>query len=98
MNTEQNVKMTYSSIIIMEGKPAVAVTFERGQDLAEGTIPSGRIRRNKGFSDEEVQQLSAYLIHNQEEIMREAKKISSLKHLFSEKKNERDGESFGTTV
>ena len=39
MNTEQNVKMTYSSIIIMEGKPAVAVTFERGQDLAEGTIP-----------------------------------------------------------
>ena len=86
MNTEQNVKMTYSSIIIMEGRPAVAVTFERGQDLAEGMIPSARISKNKGFSEEEVQQLSAYLAQNKDAIMHEAKKISSLKHLFSEKK------------
>ena len=80
---EKSVKLTYSSIVSAGGKPVVAITFERGADVAEGTVPEGKIRSSRGFSEEEVQQLSAYLDQNKEQIMQEARKISSLGHLLS---------------
>ncbi|MCH4191316.1 MAG: hypothetical protein LKF52_03325 [Butyrivibrio sp.] len=80
---QQSVKLTYSSIVSAGGKPLVAITFERGSDVAEGIMPEGRIRSSSGFSEEEVHQLSAYLIQNKDQIMQEARKISSLNHLLS---------------
>ncbi len=83
MASSDSVKMTYSSIVPINGRPGVSVTFERGSDMAEGIIPSGKIRSSQGFSEEELQQLSDYLITNEKKILEDARKLSSLEHLLS---------------
>lgn len=46
---EKSVKLTYSSIVSAGGKPVVAITFERGADVAEGTVPEGKIEAAEDF-------------------------------------------------
>ena len=82
MEQQQEVEMTYSKVLAKEGKRYVSVSFERGKDLAEGSIPACKIQRNQGFSDEEICRLEDYLVANCDKIMDMAKQISSIKHLF----------------
>ena len=66
--------MTYSGLIPQkDGKKIVRVVFERGKDYAEGIVPSGLIEKSSGFTKEELQQLSGYLIQNGDDILAKAK-------------------------
>lgn len=82
MEQNEEVKMTYSKILSKEGKRYVSVSFERGSDLAEGSIPACKIEKNEGFSDEEICRLEDYMAGNSDNIIDMAKKISSITHLF----------------
>lgn len=43
MKQSDELRMTHSGIINKKGQKIVHVTFERGNDYAEGTLPSGSI-------------------------------------------------------
>lgn len=79
----QEMKLTYSGVFRSDGRVCSSVCFERGENVAEGIIPEGKITKNKGFSEEEVLQLENYLRDNSKQLMEEAHKISTLEHLLS---------------
>ncbi len=84
MNSEE-CKMTFSAFVRDKtGKRFVRVCFERaGQketDRAEGVVPGGRIDRSWGFTDDEIRQLSGYLVEHEADILTRAKEISSPMH------------------
>ena len=80
----ENVNLTYSCILHKNNKKIVRVTFERkgatGLSYAEGIVPDGIIEKQKGFTETEVEQLSAYLRNHSDEIFAQAKKISNIAH------------------
>ncbi|MCR4891092.1 MAG: hypothetical protein K5989_02765 [Lachnospiraceae bacterium] len=82
------VNMTYSGILHdKNGKAFVCIRFERrnrkgGMDEAEMRIPSGKVMSNKGFSPDEIRQMSAFLKENEDDIKGKAKSISSFLHIF----------------
>ena len=80
------MKMTYSGFVKIDGQNCVSVLFERGSDMAEGLLPDGVIRSSNGFSEDELKQLSDYLVLNCDAIMEEAGKISGFINVFSDKK------------
>lgn len=53
--------MSVSPICNKDGKKYAFVSFTDGGRTAEGRIPECTITHNTGFSDEEVQQLEAYM-------------------------------------
>lgn len=82
MDSKQEVKLTHSGILAVDGRRKVSVRFERGTDIAEGTLPECRITKNSGFSEEEVKGLEAYLEGSCDDIFAKAKAISNIKHWF----------------
>ncbi len=77
MNGE--VEMSFSGLL-GEGKNRyIAVSFTYGDKYAEGEIPLCKIKKNKGFSPEEVESLEAYLSSNKDDIYKQAKKINPLR-------------------
>lgn len=76
------LKITHSTVLSKNGKPFVAVMIERGQDVAEGTVPECKITNNKGFSSGEVEELEELLRSNRQEIIDAAKGISKLSLLM----------------
>lgn len=78
LNENEEMKMTYTSVLTKDGKPLISLAFERGKDMCEGIIPDCIITKNSGFSDEEVEALEHYLRVNKKEIIADSKKISSL--------------------
>lgn len=82
MKREEEVKLTYSGFLSVEGRRQVSVRFERGDDVAEGTLPAGKIKKNKGFTAEEVTGLENYLELNCDEIYQKAKEIGKIQNLF----------------
>lgn len=82
MNKNEEVKFTHSGFLKKNGKRTVFVRFERGKDVAEGTLPPGKITRNEGFSNEEVKGLENYLELKCDEIYEKAKELGSFKNLF----------------
>ena len=83
MNRDEELKFTHSAILAKDGKPFVSVRFERGRDVAEGSVPACLITKNTGFSEEEILGLESYLKENAREILRNAKDISGIKNWFS---------------
>lgn len=79
MKQSEEFRMTYSGIINQNGQKIVRVSFERGKDYAEGILPSGKIEKSSGFSTEETEGLSRYLLQNAEDIMERAKKVNPLR-------------------
>ncbi|MCR5179387.1 MAG: hypothetical protein K6C95_10445 [Lachnospiraceae bacterium] len=82
--------MTFSAFVHdRTGKRIVRVSFERpsssgkGSDIAEGTVPGGKIEKFKGFTPEEAAGLSDYLKANEDEILKRAKAISNPMHWMS---------------
>lgn len=82
MNHEEEVKLTHSGIYSSGGKRHVSVRFERGADVAEGSIPACKIKKSNGFSTEEIEGLENYLELKSDEIFEKAKEISNFKHWF----------------
>ncbi len=80
--SDKDVNFTYSSVVAKDGKPYISVMFERDSDRAEGSLPDCRISKNKGFSDEEVEQLEGYLLEHKQEIIQNAKNLSGVRHWF----------------
>lgn len=82
MKQSEEMRMTHSGIINQKGQKIVHITFERGKDYAEGTLPSGKIEKSSGFTPEEIQQLSQYILQNAEDIMARAKQVNPLRSLM----------------
>lgn len=59
MNHEVN--MSVSPICAKDGEKYAFVSFTDAERSAEGKIPDCKIVSNKGFSQEEVEQLEAYM-------------------------------------
>lgn len=74
------VNMLVSGIINREGKRFARVSFIRGRDVAEGTVPDGVIDRATGFSDEEVAKLERYLRESSGEILEQARQVNPIKN------------------
>lgn len=86
MNQPQELRMTYSGLITQKnGEKIARVIFERGKDYAEGTVPSGLIEKSAGFSQDELRQLSDYLIHNKDDILAKAKEVNPLRNWMKKK-------------
>lgn len=85
MNHSEELRMTYSGLLLYKGEKTVRINFERGKDFAEGIVPSGRIEKSSGFSEEELNQLSRYLAENAADIMSKAKEINPIRDWFHEK-------------
>ncbi len=85
MQQDEEVKMTYSKVLTKDGKPYISVSFERGSDFAEGSIPSCKIHKHQGFQSEEIDHLEHYLAENKYDIIEMAKSISNTLHMFEKK-------------
>lgn len=82
MKKSEELRMTHSGIVNQKGQKIVHITFERGKDYAEGTLPSGKIEKSSGFTPEETAQLSQYILQNTEDIMARAKQVNPLRSLM----------------
>lgn len=82
MNREQKVKLTHSGILSVKGRKQVSVRFERGRDVAEGTLPQCKITKNNGFSEEEIKGLENYLEQKNDEIFAKAKELNNFRNWF----------------
>lgn len=78
LNPNEEMKMTYTSVLTKDGKPLISIRFERGKDSCEATIPKCEITKNNGFTDEEARALEYYLRANKQTIIDNSKNISSL--------------------
>ena len=63
----------------------IYVDFTDGDKSAEFVIPEVKLVRNKGFSDEEIAQLTDYAMNSQDEIYKIAKTINPIKSFMKEK-------------
>lgn len=86
MNQQEEIKMTYSGLFQRDGKKCARVFFERGKDAcAEAVIPNAVIEKSTGFSQEELEQLLAYLQENTSRLLEKASGINFLKSWMKEK-------------
>lgn len=81
-NFNDEIKFTYSGIFTKNNAKVVHVYFERtsgtGNDYAEGSIPECQIKRQQGFTEDEILQLENYLKENSDIILSKAKEINFL--------------------
>ncbi len=77
------VNMLVSGILQKDGRKFVRVSFQRGRDYAEGTLPEGKIESWAGFADWEVQQLERFIQVNREEILEQAKAVNPLRNFLT---------------
>lgn len=78
----EDIKMLVTSMIHKGEKSFTRVSFLRGSDWAEGIVPGGKIEKSEGFDAEEIKKLEAYLLGEEEMILRQAKGINPLRNLF----------------
>lgn len=78
MNSNDEMKLTYSSVLVKDGHPVVHVRFDRGTDFAEGILPACEITSSKGFTAEERSGLEDYLKANRKDLLERAKAISGI--------------------
>lgn len=83
LNPNEEMKMTYTSVVTKDNKPMISIKFERGNDICEGSVPECVISKNDGFTDEEIEGLEHYLRMNKREIIEQGKSISGLLNIFS---------------
>ncbi len=77
MNPE--IRMSVSSMTKTKDSKAVYVLFEDGEKNAEITLPDVKLVANKGFTDEEIEQLKEYVRNEQDSIYELAKGINPMK-------------------
>ena len=74
------VKMLVSCVVEKEGRKIVRLSFLRGKDYAEGTLPEGIVTRSEGFTQAEVRKLENYIRANRQDILKQAKEIDPLRN------------------
>ena len=79
MGSREEMTMTYSGIVVADGKKKISVTFRAGDAYAESYIPDCKITKSVGFEKDELVMLEKYLQMNQIEIAKKAKEISGLR-------------------
>ena len=79
MGSREEMTMTYSGIVVADGKKKISVTFRAGDAYAESYIPDCKITKSVGFEKDELIMLEKYLQMNQIEIAKKAKEISGLR-------------------
>lgn len=82
MDKSEEMRLTHSGIVVKEGRRHVLVRFERGEDIAEASLPECKVTNNDGFSEEEIAGLELYLQMENDNIFAKAKAISNIKHWF----------------
>lgn len=80
-----SVEMLISGIIRKNNQKMVRVSFLRGDDLAEGCVPDGKLTVCEGFNEEEKEQLERYLRDNAADILIQAGKINPIKNMLGMK-------------
>ena len=75
---DTELKMVVSPVCTKEGKKYAYVSFSDGYRKAEGKIPACEIISNEGFSEEEVEQLEAYM-HKE---LQQLKKMAASIHVL----------------
>jgi len=75
---ENDVNITVSPVCSKDGKNYAFVTFSEGEKMAEGKIPDCKVISNKGFSQEEVEQLEFYMENELPKLKRMAASIRLL--------------------
>ncbi len=81
-DSNEEMKLTYSSVMIKDGKPIVSVHIERGEDYADARLPECEIIASKGFSEDERKILEKYLKVSRKDILEKAKGITGILHML----------------
>lgn len=82
MNSE--VRMSVSSMTRKDDKKGVYVLFTDGDKSAEFVIPEVKVISNKGFDEEEMNQLRDYVENQQDYIFSLAKTVNPMKAFMGE--------------
>ncbi len=86
MGRDEELRMTYSGLLMKDGEKMVRVSFERGKGIyAEGIVPRGVIEKSSGFTKEEVDMLADYLKDNATDIINRAKGVNFLNDWMGKK-------------
>lgn len=84
----EELNLTYSSLLAKNGRRIVRVCFERRRggerEFAEGIVPEGKIENSRGFSEQEKEQLEEFLREHAGEIMAKAREITGISHWFKD--------------
>lgn len=76
--------IVFSGITTNGTEKRVCVSFAEKGRSAEGYVPSCKIERNNGFTEDEVKQMESYLEENKILIWEEAKKINPLRAMWKD--------------
>ena len=79
---EKPMKMICSGILRKNGEKIIYVRFERGEDFAEGSLPTAKITSQSGFTPDEIEQMEAYMSENRFEIIEQAKSVNVMKNFM----------------
>ena len=79
------IKMSVSSMTRTRDSKAVYVMFSDNDKIAEFTLPGLNVISNKGFSDEEINQLKDYMTNEQDAIYALAKQVNPMKAFMGDK-------------
>lgn len=77
MNEE--IRMSVSSLIRKDRDKSVYVLFSDGAKSAEFVVPTGKLLRNDGFTQEDIRKLQEYLANEETVIYDMAKDINPIK-------------------
>ena len=80
MNEE--IKMSVSTITRTKDSKAVYVLFTDGDKSAEFTLPDLKLISNRGFSNDEISQLTEYLDNETDQIFKVAGSIDPMKNFL----------------
>ncbi len=71
--------MSVSGILHRGESRSICVMIEDGQRSAEIRLPEGEILSKKGYTDEEINELIAYLNDNMDDILNTARGVNPMK-------------------
>lgn len=84
MSEIHEMNMLISGILNKNGEKTVCVYFSDGPMYAEGYVPQCKITSQKGFTEEEISKLEAYLSENKEDIFARAKSVNPIKAMMQD--------------
>lgn len=76
----EELKTLVSGILTKEGRRFARISFMRGQEYAEFIVPDGCLDSRRGFSDEEIGRLQAYVTEEKDSIMEKAGGVNVMKN------------------
>lgn len=83
MNSE--IRMSVSSLTRTENKKGIYVLFTDGDKSAEFVVPECKMISNKGFNNEELNQLLDYVCNEQDYIFSLAKTVDPMRAFMGDK-------------